>query len=307
MSAAKRGARSPDRRRPGTDRRRPGASRLGVRKTWKLFIGGAFVRSESGRHLVTPDGADNTSRASRKDVRDAVQAALGASHGWASRAAFNRGQILYRLAEIMEGRRAELAESIERSGVRKGAREVAQAIDRVVSYAGWSDKIASVLASGNPVSGPHFGFSVPEPVGVVGIVAPERPSLLGLVGSLCPVITTGNAAVVICSEADPRTALVLAECLATSDLPGGVVNLLTGTRSELALPLARHLAVRALDLWNVSDVDARPLEAAAAENVKRVSRRSLEPARWSDSAACTSPTWLERFLEIKTVWHPMGA
>ncbi len=280
--------------------------RLSVKKTWKMYIGGAFVRSESG-HSLTTEAGDTICRGSRKDVRDAVSAALRAQPSWRGKSAYLRGQILYRLAEVMEARREELTQSLLRSGVepKAAAREVDTAIDRAVTFAGWSDKYQSLLASSNPVVGPHFGFSVPEPVGVVGIVAPSRPSLLGLVGAICPVVVSGNAAVVLVSEADPITALTLAECLATSDFPGGVVNLLTGLSAELTEPLTRHKGVRALDLWGVEDEAARQLEAFAADSVKRVTRRLYEEIDWYDAAA-GGLGFIEPFLELKTVWHPMG-
>jgi acyl-CoA reductase-like NAD-dependent aldehyde dehydrogenase len=281
--------------------------RLGVKKTWKLYIGGAFVRSESGRYLVTSDGGDNYPRASRKDARDAIKAAVAALPGWAGKTAYNRGQILYRLAEVMEGRSAELEASLRHGGADDPAREVASAIDRVVSYAGWSDKYQSIFASSNPVAGPHFGFTIPEPMGVVGVAAPERPALLGLLGAVCPIVVSGNTAVVVGSELDPRTPLVLAECLATSDMPGGVVNLLTGFRNELLTHVAKHMGVRALDLWNVDGDDAGALEREAAENCKRVARRSFSADDWYDEARGISPGMIERFVESKTVWHPMGA
>ena len=306
-----------ERRRPAADYDAPagllpdGAAhpvgRLGVKKTWKLYIAGAFVRSEAGRYLISTDGADNYPRGSRKDTRDAVKAAVGALPGWAGKTAHNRGQILYRLAEVMEGRRAELSESLRRGGADAPDRELDAAIDRVVSFAGWSDKYQSIFASSNPVAGPHFGFTVPEPMGVVGIAAPERPALLGLVGAICPVIVSGNTTVVVVSEADPRTPLVLAECLATSDLPGGVVNLLTGFQNELLPHLSKHMGVRALDLWNVDGEDAVALERDAAENCKRVTRRALSPEEWFEHERGTSPGMIERFVESKTVWHPMGA
>ena len=310
-----------DRRNIGSDRRRPGADvaesgspgpadpvgRLSVKKTWKLYVGGAFVRSESGRYLVTADEIDNYPRASRKDVRDAVKAAHAALRGWRGRTAYNRGQILYRLAEVMEARRSELIASLAQGGAQQSEVEVAASIDRLVSYAGWSDKYQSLLSSSNPVAGPHFGFSVPDAMGVVGLIAPLRPSLLGLIGALCPIVVSGNVTVALASPQDPRTALVLAECLATSDMPGGVVNLLTGRRAELMPHLALHRGVRAVDLWDVSAEDATSLEQSAVENVKRVSRRSLAEADWYDSDRGTSPTWIDRFVETKTVWHPMGA
>lgn len=308
-----------DRRDAGSDRRRPGASydddtsgadpvaRLSVKKTWKMYVGGAFVRSESGRYTISADGLDNLPRGSRKDVRDAVKAAHSAAAGWAGKTAYNRGQILYRLAEVMEGRRAELCESLRRGGAGDVEREVDAAIDRVIAIAGWADKFQSLLSSSNPVAGPHFGFSIPDPMGVVGVIAPERPALLGLLGAVCPIIVSGNVVVTLVSEADPRTALVLAECLATSDMPGGVVNLVTGLRSELSVQLAKHMGVRALDVWNVADDVATEIERVAAENVKRVSRRSMSDAEWFDHDRGISLANVDRFVETKTVWHPMGA
>ncbi len=307
-----------ERRDLSAERRRPGstASRIGVNKTWKMYIGGAFVRSESGRYLVTEDGAENYCRASRKDVRDAVKAAVGAQPGWRKRTALNRGQILYRLAEVLESRRGELEASLSRGASAQAdaeqpgradcAREVDATIDRVVCYAGWSDKYQALVSSSNPVAGPHFGFSVSEPVGVVGILAPARPSLLGLLGAVCPVVVSGNTSVVVTSDRDPRTAILVAECLATSDLPAGVVNLLTGTRAELAEPLVRHKGVRAVDLWNVDGEQAVRLEDFAADSVKRVSRRVYEELDWYD-ARTEGPGFIEAFLEQKTIWHPMGA
>jgi acyl-CoA reductase-like NAD-dependent aldehyde dehydrogenase len=315
-----------ERRKPGAERRHPSADivvdetgkwsvddavpeaageRLPIKKTWKLYIGGAFVRSESGRYLITGDGVDNFPRASRKDGRDAVKAALGALPGWAGKTAYNRGQVLYRLAEVMEGRRGELSDSLTRGGAEDAEREVAAAIDRVIAFAGWSDKYQSLFSSSNPVAGPHFGFSITEPMGVVALAVPDRPSLLGLVGAIAPIIVSGNTVVTVTSEKDPRTALVLAECFATSDLPNGVVNLLTGTRSELMPHLGKHMGVRALDLFDMSGDDAKALEVTAADNVKRVTRRTIED--WFDEAATTGPGWIEKFLEVKTVWHPMGA
>jgi acyl-CoA reductase-like NAD-dependent aldehyde dehydrogenase len=319
---------SDQRRKPGSDRRHPSADivvddggnwsvpegaegvtapRISVKKTWKLYIGGAFVRSESGRYLVTSDGADNYPRASRKDGRDAVTAALAAAHGWAGKTALNRGQILYRLAEVMEGRRAELVDSLRRGGSDNPEREVDAAIDRAIAFAGWSDKYQSLFSSSNPVAGPHFGFSVTEPMGVVAVAAPDRPVLLGLVGAVAPIVVSGNTCVVVVSETDPRTPLVFAECLATSDLPNGVVNLLTGTRKEVMPHLGKHMGVRALDLHAGTVDENTALETSAADNVKRVTRRSLELDDWFDEAGTTGPGWIEKFLEVKTVWHPMGA
>ena len=262
-------------------------SRLPVRKTYKLYVGGAFPRSESGRSYEA-EGA-NVALASRKDLRDAVRAAREALPKWASLTAYNRGQVLYRVAEIMEGRRAQFAELVE------GEAEVDEAIDRWVWYAGWADKLAQVLGASNPVAGPYFNFTVPEPTGVVGIVAPEEPPLGGLVSRLAPAIVGGNAAVVIASERRPLAAITLAEVLATSDVPGGVVNLLTGRKSELCPVLAGHMDVNAIDLAGVDD-DRAELERLAAENVKRVVRNGEGQSPWHAAA----------FLEMKTVWHPIG-
>jgi len=261
--------------------------RLPVQKTYKLFIGGAFPRSESGRTLVA-EGA-NIARASRKDLRDAVRTARQAGVAWAKATAYNRGQVLYRIAEMMETRRTELAAVASSSG------EVDRAIDRVVWYAGWADKIAQVVGTANPVAGPYFNFTVPEPTGVVGILAPEPP-LLGLLSRLSPVIVGGNTAVVIASEAHPLVAIELAECLATADVPPGVVNILTGLRKELAPWLASHMDVSGLDLTG-GDGDVAELERLGAENVKRVVRGTADGQSPYDIAA---------FLELKTVWHPIG-
>jgi acyl-CoA reductase-like NAD-dependent aldehyde dehydrogenase len=260
-------------------------SRLPVTKTYKLYLGGAFPRSESGRTYEV-EGA-NVALASRKDLRDAVRAARSAFPKWAAMTAYNRGQVLYRVAEMMEARVAELAELCS------GREEVERAVDRVVWYAGWTDKLAQVLGGANPVAGPYFNFTLPEPTGVVGIVAPAEPALLGLVSRLAPVLAGANVAVVFASEDHPRAAIELAEVLATADVPGGVVNVLTGRRDELAPQLASHLDVDALDL----DRSDAALERAAADNVKRVVF-----AR-GDSQ---SPYEISSFLELKTVWHPIG-
>ena len=262
--------------------------RLPVRKTYKLYVGGTFPRSESGRSYEV-EGA-NVARASRKDVRDAVRAAREAFPKWAGLTAYNRGQVLYRVAEIMEGRRAQFAE------LAGGEREVYDAIDTWVWYAGWADKLAQVLGSSNPVAGAYFNFTVPEPTGVVGIVAPEEPPLGGLVERLAPAIVGGNTAVVVASERRPLAAVTLAEALATSDVPGGVVNILTGYRRELAPVLAAHMDVNALDLTG-ADGDLADLERLAAENVKRVTRGAADRQ---------SPWEIAAFLEMKTVWHPIG-
>ena len=260
-------------------------TRVPVRKTYKLYLGGAFPRSESGRTYEAE--GHNIARASRKDLRDAVRAARGAFGKWAGMTAYNRGQVLYRVAEMMEARASELAELCD------GREEVERSIDRVVWYAGWTDKLAQVLGGANPVAGPYFNFTMPEPTGVVGVVAPAEPALLGLVSRLAPVLAGGNVAVVVASEAHPRAAIEMGEVLATSDVPGGVVNILTGQRSELAPVLAAHLDVDALDL----DRGDAELERVAADNVKRVvfGRGGVQ-----------SPYEISSFLELKTVWHPMG-
>jgi acyl-CoA reductase-like NAD-dependent aldehyde dehydrogenase len=262
--------------------------RLPVRKTYKLYIGGAFPRSESGRTYEAE--GQNVARASRKDVRDAVRAARGAFPGWAGATAYNRGQVLYRLAEMLEARADDLAR------VCSGRREVEAAIDRVVWYAGWSDKLAQVVGSSNPVGGPYFDFTVPEPTGVVAVIAPDEPALGGLVSRLAPALVGGNAVVALASEQHPLAAIELAEAIATSDVPGGVVNLLTGFRDELAPVLAAHMDVNAIDLTGANG-DTAELERAAAENVKRVVHSAPD---------VQSPWEIERFLELKTVWHPVG-
>ncbi len=260
-------------------------TRLPVRKTYKLFIGGAFPRSESGRTYEAE--RQNVARASRKDVRDAVRAARAAFPKWAGMTAYNRGQILYRLAEMVEARAGEFAELCS------GREEVERSIDRVVWYAGWADKLAQVLGASNPVAGPYFNFTLPEPTGVVAVLAPDEPPLLGLVSRVAPVLVGGNTAVVVASETHPLAAIELAEALATSDVPGGAVNLLTGFRSELAPWLAAHMDVNALDLV---EADAE-LERAAADSVKRVHRAGGD---------VQSPWEIAAFLELKTVWHPIG-
>lgn len=263
-------------------------SRLPVKKTYKLYVGGEFPRSESGRSYEAQ--GQNVARASRKDLRDAVRAARQAFPGWAGRTAYNRGQILYRAAEMMEARRADL------ESVCSGRAEVERSIDRMVWYAGWADKLAQVLGSANPVAGPYFNFTVPEPTGVVGILAPEAPALAGIVSRVAPAIVGGNSCVVVASETSPLAAIEFSEALATSDLPGGVVNILTGFTAELAPWLAGHMDVNAIDVGG-ADGHTAELERAAAENVKRVVRgRADEQSPWEIAA----------FLELKTVWHPIG-
>jgi acyl-CoA reductase-like NAD-dependent aldehyde dehydrogenase len=292
-------------------------SRIGVRKTYKLYIGGAFPRTESGRSYLVKaaDGTElaNACRASRKDLRDAVRAARKAQPGWAEKTAMNRGQVLYRVAELMEGRRDQfVAEVAAAEGVREGrARElVDRAIDRWVWYAGWADKIAQVLGSSNPVAAPYFNFTIPEPTGVVGIVAPETSALLGLVSRLAPPLVSGNAVVLITSETRPLPAVTLTEVLATSDVPGGVVNVLTGFKRELVPVLAAHVDVDALDTWGVPDELRTETELSAADDIKRLLRRptGVTEAKfdWLDDRAAERPEWIAAFLEMKTVWHPIG-
>ncbi len=294
------------------------AARIDVRKTYKLYIGGAFPRTESGRtYLVsTPAGEPlaNACRASRKDLRDAVRAARGAFGPWAARSAMNRGQILYRVAELMEGRRDQFVAEVaagEGLGAARARDAVDRSIDRWVWYAGWSDKIGQVLGNTNPVAGSYFNFTIPEPTGVVGIVAPERSSLLGLVSRLAPALVGGNVAVVIASESRPLAAVTLSEVLATSDVPGGVVNVLTGRKPELAPVLAAHVDVDAIDTWGADPATQADLESAAADSVKRLARRPRgvvdERFDWADERAAQRPEWIAAFLEMKTVWHPIGA
>ncbi|MBO4274647.1 aldehyde dehydrogenase family protein [Microbispora triticiradicis] len=286
------------------------AARLAVRKTYKLFVGGAFPRSESGRsYAVTSSKGDflaNAARASRKDARDAVSAARKAFSGWSGATAYNRGQILYRIAEMLEGRRAQFAaEVVDADGVsaKKAGELVDAAVDRLVWYAGWSDKIGAVLGSANPVAGPYFNLSSPEPTGVVAVVAPPMGPLLGLVSVIAPVIVTGNTCVVVASERAPLPAITLAEVLATSDLPGGVVNILTGSSAEIAPWLAGHMDVNGIDLTGADPDLAVTCEELAAENLKRVLR---PPAGRVDWLADPGIERMTAFLETKTVWHPIG-
>jgi acyl-CoA reductase-like NAD-dependent aldehyde dehydrogenase len=290
----------------------PTGQRVDVRKTYKLYIGGAFPRSESGRSYVVNDSKGrflaNASRASRKDARDAVQAARKAFGGWSTRTPYNRGQVLYRVAEVLEGRRSQLVEEVQRSeGISQRQAEVAVdlSVDRLVWYAGWADKIAQVVGGTNPVAAPYFNFSVPEPTGVVAVLAPQGSSLLGLVSVVAPVIVTGNTCVVAASGDRPVPAVTLAEILATSDVPGGVVNLLTGSLADTAAWLASHMDVNALDLTGAAgDPDrARQLEEAAAENLKRVVRSPAAEPDWTEDPGLDRMT---AFLETKTVWHPIG-
>jgi len=288
------------------------AERLAVKKTYKLYVGGKFPRSESGRSFQVTDSKGrflaNAAWASRKDARDAVAAARKAFPGWSAATAYNRGQVLYRVAEVMEGRYAQFVDEVSAGeGVTraKAERLVGEAIDRWVWYAGWTDKIAQVVGSSNPVAGPYFDFSVPEPTGVVAVLAPQGSSLLGLVSTLAPVLAGGNTAVLTASYERPLPAITLGEVLATSDVPGGVVNILTGKLSDTAPWLAAHMDVNAIDLAGAAgdSAHARELELAATDNLKRVVRAPEAEPDW------TAEPDLERitaFLETKTVWHPVG-
>ncbi|HSY43983.1 MAG TPA: aldehyde dehydrogenase family protein [Candidatus Acidoferrum sp.] len=287
-------------------------NRLDVKKTYKLYIGGKFPRSESGRYLPAKSAngkhLDNFAHASRKDFRDAVTAARSAFDGWAKATAYNRGQILYRAAEMLQNRAGELINEISRStGVTMGKakQEVALAIDRLVHFAGWTDKYAQVFGSVNPVASSHFNFTTPEPTGVVVVLAPEEPSLLALVSLLAPVILSGNTVIAIPSEKFPLPAATFAEILATSDLPGGVVNILTGKRAELAPHIATHMDVNAIaDGAGAPDLSAK-LQAGTATNLKRYSNHSLTVAEWFTTKP-ENPYWILDTVEFKTAWHPIG-
>lgn len=281
-------------------------TRLAVPKTYKLYVGGKFPRSESGRsyEVVSAKGAflANAAKASRKDARDAVVAARAALGGWAGTTAYNRGQVLYRIAELLEGRREQFVDEIasaEGVSAAVATGQVDAAIDRWIWYAGWADKYVQVAGNGNAVSGPYFNLSVPEPTGVVAIIAPQDSSLLGFVGAVAPALVSGNTVVVVASEALPLSAISLSEVLATSDVPGGVVNILTGSPAEIAPWLASHADVNALDLVGAGALDWVDLQIAAAETLKRV----LPPENGPDAAAPTLAR-ITAFTETKTVWHP---
>ena len=274
-----------------------------IDKTYKLFINGSFPRSESGRTFSVVDSQGeliaNVSQASRKDLREAVRAARSAQNAWASRTAYNRGQILYRVAEMIESRKVEFSELLKSFGVnsRTATREVEESIQRWVWYAGWSDKYSQILGSVNPVSGPYFNFTVPEPTGVVGIIPPKEPSMLGLISRLVPVIVSGNTAVVVSEGHSSLTAVTIAEVLATSDVPPGVVNILTGDQADLLPWIVGHLDVNAVDISGINqDQDLTVLEEAAS-NVKRLISREIDEE---------SLELITDFLEMKTVWHPIG-
>lgn len=287
-------------------------ARLSVRKTYKLYINGEFPRTESGRsYAVRSRGGEllaNASRGSRKDLRNAVAAARKAFSGWSGRTAYNRGQILYRIAEVCEARSAELVDELRRQGSPAAAarKEVDAVIDRWVYYAGWSDKYAQIFGSVNPVAGPYYNFTVPEPTGVVGIVAPETPSLLGLVSRLAPAMVGGNVTVVLVSEQQPLAAMTLGEVFETSDVPAGVVNLISGYRSELVPWMAAHMDVNAIDLTGADPASLVALQGSAAENVKRIVRFDAASIGWEDARRAQGPYSILEFQEMKTVWHPMG-
>src|SRR6266576_1130733 len=287
-------------------------ARLDIKKTYKLYIGGKFPRSESGRYLpaksVTGDPLENVCHASRKDFRDAVVAARAAQDGWSKATAYNRGQILYRAAELLQKRAPELANEVARSsGMRapKAKREVTLAIDRLVHFGGWTDKYQQIFGSVNPVATSHFNFTTPEPTGVVVVLAPDEPSLVSVVSLAAPVVLSGNTTIVIASDKFPLPAVTLTEILATSDLPGGVVNLLTGRRSELAPHIAAHLDVNAIvDGAGDAELSAK-LQTGTAINLKRYANHSLAPADWF-TARAEDPYWILDTVEFKTAWHPIG-
>lgn len=268
---------------------------MDVRKTYKLFVNGEFVRSESGRAYRPDGGGVNVPRGSRKDLRDAVRAARAAFGGWSGRTAMNRGQILYRAAEMLDGRSAQFVELLG-GGVR-ARRELDQSVETIVWYAGWTDKLPQVTGTVNPVAGPYFNFTIPEPTGVVGVVAPEDSPLLGLVRRIAPALCGGNVVVALASETSPLPALTLAEVLATSDVPAGVVNIISGQRKELVPWLASHMDVNAIDVAGCTDQEIKAVEESAASNVKRVIKIREEEL---------SPYLITAFMEMKTVWHPVG-
>jgi acyl-CoA reductase-like NAD-dependent aldehyde dehydrogenase len=297
------------------------SERLDVLKTYKLYIDGQFPRSESGRSLAVADGKGkvlaHVARASRKDLRDAVEAARKAQSGWGAATGYLRGQIMYRMAEMMEGKRGEFVAALraaERQGGgagtkkgRGGDAEVTAAIDRLVHYAGWADKYSQVLGCNNPVAGPYYNFTITEPTGVVAVIAPDECPLLALVSLLAPAVCPGNTVVAVASGVNPIPAAILGEVFATSDLPAGVVNILTGERAELLPHVATHRDIDAVHAANLSVEENTLLRGGAAENVKRVSCRGAagkDMVDWFDSEQCQSPWWIESFVEMKTIWHP---
>jgi len=286
--------------------------RLNVRKTYKLYINGEFPRTESGRYYaVTGKGGEllaNACRGSRKDLRNAVAAARKAFGGWSGKTSYNRGQILYRIAEVCESRAAELADELRQQGstVAEARREVEAVIDRWVYYAGWSDKYTQLFGTVNPVAGPYYNFTIPEPTGVVGVVAPEKPGLLGLVSRIAPALVGGNTVVAITSEKHPLAAITMGEVFQTSDVPGGVINLISGLKSELVPWLAAHMDVNAIDTTGVASEAVPAVQKTAAENVKRVIHFDGAGVGWDDPRRSQSPYAIFDFQESKTVWHPIG-
>jgi acyl-CoA reductase-like NAD-dependent aldehyde dehydrogenase len=286
--------------------------RVNVRKTYKLYINGEFPRTESGRsYAVTTKGGEllaNASRGSRKDLRNAIAAARKAVAGWSGKTAYNRGQILYRIAEVCESRTGELAEELRRQGSSAvdARREVERTIDRFVYYAGWSDKYSQIFGTVNPVAGPYYNFTVAEPTGVVAVVAPESPSLLGLVSRMAPAIVGGNTVVAVTSEAQPLAAITLGEVFENSDVPAGVINLVSGLKSELVPWLASHMDVNALDTTGVAVEAMAAVQKAAAENVKRIIHFDGQAIGWTDERRSQSLYAILDFQESKTVWHPVG-
>jgi len=289
-------------------------ARLGIAKTWKLYIGGAFPRTESGRSTILHDEKDRVvahlCQGSRKDLRNAVEVARKALPGWADRDAYNRGQILYRMAEMAEARHSELVDAITATGDITAAaarRETGAAIDRLVAFAGWCDKFAQVVGCRNPVSGPYHDFTMPEPTGVCGVIAPDAPSLLGMVSYVAPILAGSNTIVALASEANPLPAMVLAEICATSDVPAGVVNIITSTRDELLKEFAEHRDIDAIGGHVVKKSERTTLELGAADNMKRVRLETAKIIDYEDTDTRHSPWTIEPFTEFKTIWHPSGS
>ena len=289
------------------------ANRIEVVKTWKLYVGGAFPRSESGRSLEIHDGKGRTvahvCRASRKDLRDAVEAAVKAAPGWVGRSGYNRGQILYRMAEMAEGRREELVRSIRDCGggtLSEARRETDATIDRLVAMAGWTDKVDQIHGCRNQVAGPYHNMSIPEPIGIVGVIAPRKPSLLGLVSLLAPALATGNVVVALGSEPHPLPTVLLGEICATSDIPGGVVNLLTGSTDELLPHIATHRGFGAVVAAGLAPKARKELQVGAVDALVRT-HPAMDVRGFEDEEYWTSPAILSTFIEIKTMWHPVGS
>lgn len=290
------------------------AGRLDIVKTYKLYVNGAFPRSESGRSLKVMNTESQViahiSHASRKDLRDAVAGARKAAGGWSRRTAYNRGQILYRMGEMLEGKSDEFAQVLKSTtgeNLRVCRKEVATSVDRLIAFAGWADKYAQVLGCNNPVAGPYYNFTVPEPTGVVAVIAPDEPALLGLVSLVAPALCAGNAVVALGSEEHPIATSLFGEVCATSDVPAGALNLLTGKREELASWFAEHRDIDAIHGANLEDELATKLRCGASENVKRVTVRTVDDDAWLEPGECESPWWIEPFVEMKTIWHPTGA